>query len=167
MTSQVIDARPRDADDAPTLTSSDARMGGREVLMTVRDTASFLRHALLADGAVSGVTGLVLASGAPLAAPLFGLSTAFLAGIGVFLIAYGAVLVLLTWRPAVAPAAARTVIAGNAVWIVASLGFVLLGPASLTMLGKGFVVMQAAVVALLAELQWVGLRRHTLVGMTA
>jgi hypothetical protein len=167
MTSEVIDVRPMDADDAPTLTSSDARRSGREDFMTVRETTSVLRLALLADGAVSGVTGLALTAGAPLAALLFGLPTALVAGVGAFLMAYGAALVLLTWWPAIAPAAVRIVIAGNAAWIVASLAFVLIGPASLTLMGKGFVVTQAAVVALLAELQWVGLRRHKLVAAPA
>jgi len=167
MTSQVIDARLRDTDHAPTLTSSEARRSGREVYMTVRDTGTLLRQALLADAAVSGLTGLALAGGAPLAALVFGLSTALVAGVGAFFIIYGAALGLLVWRPTVSLAAARTVVGGNALWVVASLAFLLVGPSSLTMLGKGFVVMQAAAVAVLAELQWAGLRRASVDAVAA
>lgn len=134
--------------------------------MTLRDTTSFLRSALLADGAVSGATGLLLAASAPVASLLLGLPATFLAGTGIFLVGYGAALVLLARAPRVSTAAARVVIAGNAVWVLASLGLLLLGPASLTSLGMGFVVLQAVVVAILTELQWMGLRREAVVAAT-
>ena len=129
--------------------------------MTVRATTSFLRYALLADGLISGLTGLLLLIGAPLAAPLFGLSTAFLMGTGAFITSYGAALIWLSRAPSLSPAVARAVIAGNVLWVVASVGLVLLGPASLTPLGIGFIVVQAAAVGVLAELQWMGLRRQS------
>lgn len=60
-----------------------------------------------------------------------------------------------------APALVREVIAGNAVWVLASFGYVILAWSGLTALGVLFVVAQATVVLALAVLQTTGLTRRT------
>lgn len=130
--------------------------------MTVRDSESFLRQILFADGIVSGATGLLLAVGAPLAAPLLGLPPAFWLGAGAFLVAFGVTVVVMSRSAWLSPAAARTVVAANLAWVGASIALAALGPESMTGLGRAFVVLQALVVGVLAELQIVALRRAVL-----
>ncbi|HKU44254.1 MAG TPA: hypothetical protein VJR89_39110, partial [Polyangiales bacterium] len=50
---------------------------------------------------------------------------------------------------------------GNAAWVLASVLLVVDGPESLTKLGSAFVIAQAVVVAVAAELEYVGLRKIT------
>ena len=56
-------------------------------------------------------------------------------------------------RPAV-----YLLIAGNAAWVAGCLELLFAGP-GLTVMGRAFLVMQAVFVGLLAELEWIGLRR--------
>ncbi len=51
------------------------------------------------------------------------------------------------------------VIVGNALWLVQSVGFLLMGGFAPTRLGTAFVLAQALAVGVFAELQFVGLRR--------
>ncbi len=127
--------------------------------MSMWDSRSFLRHVLLADGIVSGGTGLLLAAGAPIAGPVLGLTSGLLIGGGAFLVAFGAALVLAARKGSPSPEFARGVVGVNIAWVAASIAFALLGPASVTALGTAFVVLQAVVVGVLAELQIMGLRR--------
>ena len=53
------------------------------------------------------------------------------------------------------------IIAINALWVAASFGLLLSGLVAPTPLGYAFVIAQALAVALLAELQFIGLRRTT------
>jgi hypothetical protein len=55
------------------------------------------------------------------------------------------------------------VVACNAVWALDSVLLLVAGWSEPTLLGEVFVIGQAAVVALLAEAQFIGLRRSTLV----
>lgn len=135
--------------------------------MSERTASSFVRRAVLADALVSGVTGVLLTLTTPLTAPLFGLPGGLLAAAGMFCIAYGATLGWLARVPSLSTAAVRTIVAGNAGWVAASVALMLAGPASMTTVGMTFVGLQAAVVALLAELQWTGLRRQRLLQVTA
>lgn len=128
--------------------------------MVVRDASSFLRHVLLADGAVSGATGLLMAAAAPVLAPWLGLPTALLQVAGVCLIPFGAALVMLARAQAIPAPRVWLVIAANVAWVAGSGLLMLLGPASLTLLGYVFVAFQALVVALLADLQWLANRQR-------
>lgn len=130
-----------------------------------RTPSSFVRRALLADAVISGVTGVLLTLGAGVAAPLFGLPPGLLLGVGLFCAGYGGALAWLAHTPALSRTAVLTVVVGNLLWVAASVTFMLVGPAGITTLGLAFVGAQAAVVAVLAELQWTGLRRRRL--MTA
>jgi len=51
------------------------------------------------------------------------------------------------------------VIAGNAVWTIASIALLFSGAVTPNLLGEVFVAAQAIVVGALAELQYIGLRR--------
>jgi hypothetical protein len=62
-------------------------------------------------------------------------------------------------REAIPRPAAWAIIAANAAWAIASGLLLVSGLVAPTLLGYAFVIGQAAVVALLGELQYVGLRR--------
>ena len=48
----------------------------------------------------------------------------------------------------------------NSAWVAGSLALLVSGAVSPTMLGYAFVLVQAVAVGVLAELQWIGLRRE-------
>ena len=131
-----------------------------------RTPSSFVRRALMADALVSGVTGALLTLGSGIAAPVLGLPSSLLLGVGLFCAGYGGALAWLARTPALSTTAVGAVVAGNLLWVAASVTFMLVGPPTITTLGLTFVGAQAAVVAVLAELQWTGLRRQRLVAAT-
>jgi hypothetical protein len=111
------------------------------------------------DALVSGVSGLVAAAGATALDGALGVPAAFLVVLGIFLLAYAGWLLLLARRGAPAPGA-KAVIAGNALWVGASVVAVVADWLTLTTAGTVVALAQAAAVALIAEAQWVGLRRR-------
>ncbi len=90
---------------------------------------------------------------------LLGTPVALLASAGLFLVAFAAFVWISGSRRRVGIAAARTVVAINALWVLASVAVVATDLFSLTALGVLFVLVQAAAVALFAALQILGLRR--------
>jgi hypothetical protein len=100
----------------------------------------------------------MIAGSGLLAAP-FGLPSELLLWAGIACVPFVA-LIAFVLRGGTAPAGVIiTVIAINIAWVAASL-FVAFGPMFMTTLvGKVFVVAQAATVAVFAELQIIGLRR--------
>lgn len=127
--------------------------------MTHVRSTPFLRRVLFADAAASGATGLLLAFGAgPLAEPL-GLPEPLLRAAGLSLLPFALLVAWLgrrerPWRPAV-----WAVVAYNALWVADSIVLLVSGWVAPTVLGQAFVVAQALAVAVLAELQVVGMRR--------
>lgn len=125
--------------------------------------SSLLRKALLADAVLSGLTGLLLLLAAgPLATPL-GLPVGLLRWSGIILIPFASFVAWLraqerTQRPLV-----FAVVACNALWALDSVLLLFTGWIEPTLVGEVFVIGQAVAVAVLAELEFVGLRRSTLV----
>jgi hypothetical protein len=120
---------------------------------------SYLRKALLADAIISGVASVGMIAGSGLVAASFGLPSELLLWAGFACIPFAA-LIAFVLRGKTAPAGVIVaIIAINIAWVIASL-FVAFGPMfAPTLIGKVFVVAQAATVALFAELQIIGLRR--------
>src|SRR5688572_6345114 len=123
------------------------------------DTPQFLRRVLLADAAASAATGLLLSLGAVPLEFLFGLPAALLRLSGLVLLPFAALVALLATRARIRTGAVWAVIAVNALWVVDSLGLLLSGQVAPTALGQAFVVAQAIVVAVFAELEFSALRR--------
>jgi len=121
----------------------------------------FLRHVLFADAAVSGAAGLLMVEGAPFLSPLLGLPTGLLFYAGLALFPFVALLVAGARRGAASRVVIIDIIAINALWVAASIGLLVSGAVTPTLLGYVFVIAQALAVALLAELQFVGFRRTT------
>ena len=120
---------------------------------------SFLRTVLLADAAASGATGLLMIAGAGLLEGLLGLPVALLREAGLVLIPYVAFVAYVGTREIISRTAVNAVIGLNVLWVAGSIGLLVSGWVAPTMLGTAFVIAQGAVVAVLAELQFVGLRR--------
>ena len=119
----------------------------------------FLRRAIQADAIFSGVSAVLLTFGAGDIAPLLNLPEALLRESGLFLIAYTALVGWLGTRQTMPKALVAIVIAGNAVWTLASIALLFSDAVTPNLLGEAAVAMQAIVVGVLAELQYIGLRR--------
>jgi hypothetical protein len=125
--------------------------------------SALLRKALLADAVLSGLTGLllVLAPG-PLATPL-GLPVGLLRWSGIILVPFAAFVAWLRAQERIQRPLVFAVVACNALWALDSVLLLFTGWIEPTLPGEVFVAGQAIAVALLAELEFVGLRRSTLV----
>ena len=119
----------------------------------------FLRRALAADAIFSGVGAVIFTLGAGELAPLFDLPEALLLETGLFLIVYAAFVGWLGTRQSFPRILAGIVVVGNAVWTLASIALLFSGAVTPNLLGEALVASQAIVVGLLAELQFIGLRR--------
>lgn len=104
------------------------------------------------DALMSGALGLLLAAAAPLVDGLLGAPVSFLVPLGIFLVGYAGILVVLARRGAPAPTVIA-VVAGNAVWVAASVAVVLADLLTLTATGTILTLLQASAVAVLAVLQ--------------
>lgn len=119
----------------------------------------FIRRALLLDAAATGATALLaLAAAGPLG-EWFSLPETLLRIVGAGLLPFVGFVAWAGTRAAVPAGAVRTIVAVNIAWVVASLGL-LLGPwVAPSTLGVVFVVAQATIVAVFAELQVIGLKK--------
>ena len=119
----------------------------------------FLRNVLFADAASCVATGaLQVLFTAPLAS-LLNLPGALLAGIGWFLLAYGAAVGFIATRDALPRALVSLFMVGNLGWVAACVTLLAGRWLAPTGLGTAWIVAQAATVAVLAQLQWMGMRR--------
>jgi hypothetical protein len=129
-------------------------------MSTTHPNTTFLRNVLLLDAAASGGTGLILIGGAGLLDGLLGLPVALMREAGLILMPYVAFVAWVAMRAEIPRGAVWTIIMINAVWAIASAGLLVSGLVAPTLLGYIFVIGQAIVVALLGELQYVGLKRQ-------
>lgn len=130
--------------------------------MTMVHPSPLLRQALLADATTSGAFGLLMLLAADPLDSLLGLPEGLLRGAGAVLLPYAALLVWLSLRGEMHRALVWGVILGNILWTADSLLLLVSGWVSPTTAGYAFVIMQALVVLMYAELQVMGLRRSNL-----
>ncbi len=125
--------------------------------VTTRPDA-FLRLAMRADALIVGVMGVALLAAADWAAQATGLPRSVEIGVGVFSVVYGVVVLALAALQNVRPGGIGTVIA-NLVCTVVAVAVVLTGVFPLTGLGIAAVLVTGLYTLVMAELQYVGLRR--------
>ena len=125
--------------------------------------AQMIADRLLADAIASGATGALMIAGAGLLEGPLGLPAALTREAGLLLVPYVAFVAFVGTREQISRAAVQASIALNILWTVCSIGLLLSGYVAPTALGTTFVIAQAAVVAVFAELQFVGLRRVSVV----
>jgi hypothetical protein len=121
------------------------------------DRATFLRRVLFVDAGTCAAMGALLTIDAAPLSGMLGLPAALLAWAGASLFPIAAFMLLVATRRQIPPAGAWLVIAGNAGWVLAS-GAVLFVFAP-TGLGYAFVLAQAVATAVLADLEYVGLKK--------
>jgi hypothetical protein len=122
------------------------------------DESRGVRLAVRFDAAVTGAFGALLVIASPLLNGWLGIATPLLVALGVILVGYALVLEFVVARRPT-PALVWEVIALNTLWVVASVVAVLTDALTLTTLGTVFVLAQAAAVALIADLQYLALRK--------
>jgi hypothetical protein len=127
--------------------------------MSTIQSNPFLRNALLLDAVATGATAILLVGGAGLLEGLLGLPVALMREAGLILIPFVAFVAWVGTRERLAGGAVAAIIAINVLWVVASVCLLLSGLVAPTLLGYAFVIAQAVVVALFAELQYTGLKR--------
>jgi hypothetical protein len=130
-------------------------------MSTIIPTGTFLRNALKLDAALSTVMLAGMTVGAATLAPATGLPQGLLVAVGVGLIPWVAFLLWMATRPAVPAAAVWGVIVLNLAWVVACVAVAFGLGFEPTTMGVGFAAVTALGTLLLAELQFVGLRRST------
>ncbi|SFU94985.1 hypothetical protein SAMN05216350_109111 [Polaromonas sp. YR568] len=126
---------------------------------SILSSPNFLRNVLRVD-ALSCIACGVLQVAFPAAmARLLNLPEALIAYTGEFLLVYAAVVAFVSTRNPLPRPVIWALVAGNIGWALACVLLLVSGSVSPSMLGVAYVVVQALTVAMLAELQYFGLRR--------
>ncbi len=119
----------------------------------------FLRRILFLDAATCIAAGLLMLLGAGLLTDLLGLPESLLRYAGLSLLPFAGLLLYLATRQAIPRGGVWLVVALNALWVLDSILLLLAGGYAPTPLGYGFVLAQAGAVAVITELEVIGLRR--------
>ena len=118
-----------------------------------------LRGALVVDAVVSGVTGVLMVAGAAWLESLLALPQGLLRYAGFSLLPFAAMVAIVAARMPLSRAAVGTVVALNLAWVVASVLLLLVGSIEPNGLGVTFILVQAVAVAVLADVQFMGIRK--------
>ena len=127
--------------------------------MSITQSVKFLRTVLLIDAATCVATGLLMTFGADIVAGLTAVPAPLLLYAGLSLFPVAIFIGLVGTRETLAPPAVWVVIVGNALWVAGSLLLLFGGMIAPNVLGYVFIGAQAAAVAVLAELEYFGLRQ--------
>ena len=131
--------------------------------MSSIETSTFLRRVLLLDAASCGGMGLLLVTCSGLLSGLLSLPSGLLLEAGLALLPFAALLVFMSTRAHLPRAAVWAVIVVNAIWAIDSIVLLFTGWVQPNLLGYLFVAGQAAFVALMAQLEYIGLRKSVAV----
>ena len=129
------------------------------MLSSLANAPRFLTIVLWADAFSSAACALLhlLAGGA--IAPMLGLPAALMAVGGVVLVVAVALAAYLASCDPVPRAGLALLVAANVAWVVACVATFAMHAGSLTPLGEAYLIVNAVAVAILAEFEWMGLRR--------
>lgn len=133
--------------------------------MILLQPSPLLRLTLKIDALAGGAMGLLMALAAQPLGQLLGLPFVLLLVAGIVLLPLALVLYWMSNQPALSRTGVWMVIALNALWVVESVALLVTGYVQPTTLGYAFVVGQALVVGLLAELEFFGLRRSAVLAL--
>jgi hypothetical protein len=127
--------------------------------MPMLHPSPLLRQALLSDAVTSAACGLLMLLGAGPLSGLLGLPEMLLRLSGAVLLPYAALIAYLGLREQLQRPIVWAVVIGNVIWTADSLLLLMSGWVEPTRAGYAFVIAQALVVLMYAELQYMGLRR--------
>lgn len=119
----------------------------------------FLRRVLWLDAATGAATGALQLLLTGLLASLLGLPETLLVASGWAIFGYVALISFIATRQFVPAPLVWLLIGANFLWVLGCLALLLGDLVTPTLAGKAFIAVQAVVVGLLAEMQWVGLRK--------
>jgi hypothetical protein len=122
---------------------------------------NFLRTVLLVDAATCVASGVLMTLGSAPIAGLTAIPPALLLYAGLSLFPIAAFMAVTATRPVISRLAVWLIIDGNVLWVAGSLWLMLGGAIAPTALGHAFIGAQALAVAVLAVLEYAGLRRHS------
>jgi hypothetical protein len=131
----------------------------KEHSMSITHSAKFLRTVLLIDAATCLATGLLMTLGADIVAGLTSVPAPLLLYAGLSLFPVAIFIGLVGTRETLAPPSVWVVIVGNALWVAGSGLLLFGGMIAPNAWGYVFIGAQAAAVAVLAELEYFGLRQ--------
>lgn len=127
--------------------------------MTTQRDSRFLRRLLLTDALISGASGLLMFFGASALETVLAVPAGLFRWAGISLIPFTAALLVLARNEPLPRSGVWAVIGANAAWVIASVLLLVSGEIAPNWLGSAFILVQAVAVAVLAEMQYVGLRR--------
>ena len=133
--------------------------------MTLLQPSPLLRLTLKIDALTGGAMGLLMALAAQPLGELFDLPFVLLMVAGIVLLPLALVLYWMSNQPALSRTGVWAVIALNGLWVVESVALLVTGYVQPTTLGYAFVIGQALVVLLFAELEFFGLRRSAFLAL--
>jgi hypothetical protein len=122
-------------------------------------STTLLRRILWVDGVSTAASGVLLLAAARPLEDLLGLPVSWAVPLGIGLLGWALAVILVVDHPRIPARHVAFVIGGNALSAAALVLLALTDLVPLTGLGIGFVLLMAAVVAVYAELQFMGLRR--------
>lgn len=131
--------------------------------MSIISPSPFLRQALLADATTSAACGLLMLLAAHPMSGMLGLPETLLRLSGAALLPYAALIAYLGLKESLSRPIVWAVVIGNLAWAADSALLLVSGWVAPTHAGYAFVIAQALVVLMYAELQIIGLRRSSLV----
>jgi hypothetical protein len=127
-------------------------------------SSSFLRRVLLVDAASCAGMGLGMIAFNDLLARILQLPAQLLSEAAIVLLPFAAFLAFVASRPTPARFAVWAIIVLNVIWVVDSIVLLFTGWVAPNALGYAFVIAQAVVVAVLADLEYVGLKKSSSYG---
>lgn len=127
--------------------------------MTSIRASSLLRRVLAVDAVTSGAMGLAMIAFAGLIANLLQLPVDLVSEAGIILLPFAAFVGFIASRREPARLAVWIIVALNGVWVIDSIVLLFTGWVAPNALGYVFVIAQAAVVLVLADLEYLGLKR--------
>jgi hypothetical protein len=119
----------------------------------------FLRRILWLDAATCLITGAVMLAAAGTVERFLAIPAPLSAALGIALLAFGAAVAWVGARPYLLRPAVWAIVLLNALWAIESLLALAFGWLEPNLPGRVFIIGQAIAVAVIAELQFVGLRR--------
>jgi len=131
--------------------------------MTSIRASSLLRRVLIVDALTSGACGVAMFALADVFASLLQLPVELVREAGMILLPFAAFVGFVASRQAPARIAVWAIIALNIVWVVDSVMLLFTGWVAPNVLGYVFVIAQAAMVLVLADLEYMGLKRSAAV----
>lgn len=129
--------------------------------MSVFSSPRFLRNVLLLDAVSCLACGALQVFAVGPAATVLGLPSGLLSASGIFLLVYACVVAFIATRNPIPRPLVWLLVFGNFGWAVLCVGLLFSSAAAhVSVWGTAYVLLQAATVVVLAELQWFGLRRQ-------